>query len=46
VVTPEEYMRLQRVRIPDVRLYRGTDHHIRDFSQAFIREATLEPDQY
>jgi len=44
MVTPEQYARLQRVRIPHVRLYRGTEHHIRDFSQAFIREATLSPD--
>jgi hypothetical protein len=44
--TPEQYARLRRIRVPSTSTYTGTQYHIRERSQAFIREATLEPDQY
>lgn len=45
-VTPEEYARLRRIRVPRVPTYTGTQYHIGDRSQAFIRPASSNPDHH
>jgi hypothetical protein len=45
-VTPEEYERLRRLRVPRVPTYTRTQYHIGDRSQAFIRPASSNPDHH